>query len=136
MSAAPPRVPTLPVPLLRDAVAREVARRSLRQASREIGISPNGLRNFLNGAAPRSSTRGKIERWVAARGTTGRPPTVGHLVRLLGEIGTDLPPRQASALGRGVAELLVAAYESRRMPPPRWVRELAGHYGAPRPKPR
>jgi hypothetical protein len=54
-------VPTLPVPLLRDAVARELARMSLRQASRQIAISPNGLRNFVSGAAPRTTTRVKLE---------------------------------------------------------------------------
>ena len=51
------RPPTLPATLLRDAVARLVATMSLRQAAREIGFSPNALRNFLAGAEPRAATR-------------------------------------------------------------------------------
>lgn len=132
MSDAPSRPGTLPIPLLRDAVAREVAGVSLRRAAREIGISPNGLRNFLNGATPRMPTRARLEHWLAARSASVRPPTLGHLVRLLGEIGVDLSPQQTAALGRDIARLLTEAYEHRRRPPPRWVRELVGYYSAKR----
>ena len=134
MSAPAGSVPALPVPLLRDAVAREVAQQSLRRAAREIGLSPNGLKNFLNGATPRLATRVRMERWLAGRARTRRSPSVGHLVRLIEELGAELSPRQTAALSRDVAELLVAAYENRRLPPPRWVRELAGHYGRPKPR--
>ena len=118
-------VPSLPIPLLRDAVARQAARVSLRRAAREVGVSPNGLRNFLNGAAPRGTTRAKLERWLAARSGLLRPPTVGRLVRLLNELAGDLAPEQAAALGRDIARLLAVAYEQRRVSPPRWVQELA-----------
>src|SRR5437867_10649015 len=67
MSGGRRNVPTLPVPLLRDAVARETARLSLRQAAAQISLSPNGLRNFLNGSAPRSATRAKLERWLSSQ---------------------------------------------------------------------
>jgi len=117
--------PALPVPILRDGVAREAARVSLRQAAREIGTSPNGLRNFLNGASPRLVTRGKLEQWLAKQTTSSRPPALGQLVRLLNEIAADLSPQQATALGRNISTLLEAAYEERRLTPPKWVRELS-----------
>src|SRR6266540_829244 len=116
-------VPTLPVTLLRDAVAREVARQSLRHAAALIGISPNGLRNFVNGAAPRSSTRVTLERWLAAQHRVSRPPNIGQFVRLLGELAGDLSPQQTLALGREVAQLVAGAYEQRRLSPPSWVAE-------------
>src|SRR5437763_16172435 len=94
MSASRRSVPTLPVPLLRDAVGREVARLSLRSAAKAISVSPNGLRNFLNGSAPRSATRAKLERWLASQERPSRPPGVGQLVRLLSELGADLSPQQ------------------------------------------
>jgi hypothetical protein len=125
-------VPTLPVPLLRDSVAREVARMSLRHASRAIALSPNGLRNFLNGATPRSATRVKLEHWLAAQHRVSRPPNVGQLVRLLRDVAGDLAPQQVLALGRDVAELLAARYEERRLSPPRWVQELAKPFKATR----
>lgn len=121
------RPPTLPATLLRDAAARQLATMSLRRAAAEIGLSPNALRNFLAGSEPRVATRGKLERWLATR-RTERPPSVGHLVRLLGELGAELTPSQAAALGRETARFLVSAYEARRLPPPRWVRELADYY--------
>ncbi len=127
-----PRPPTLPATLLRDAVARALATTSLRQAAREIGLSPNALRNFLAGAAPRMNTRARLERWLASRraAATDRAPTVGRLVQLIGELARELSPAQASQLGRETAQFLLDAYHARQLPPPRWVRELAGHYRA------
>ena len=125
MSRKRQSAPALPVPILRDGVAREAARVSLRQAAREIGTSPNGLRNFLNGASPRLVTRGKLEQWLARQTASSRPPALGQLVRLLNEIAADLSPQQATALGRNISALLEAAYEERRLTPPKWVRELS-----------
>jgi len=113
-------VPTLPVPLLRDGLAREAARSSLRRVAREVGMSPNGLRGFLIGALPRSVTRIRLERWLAAQGKVTRPPNVGQFVRLLNEHTLDL--------GRALAGLLVDSYEARRLSPPRWVQDLVRHY--------
>lgn len=124
------RPPSLPVAVLRDAVAREVATRSLRRAAGEIGLSPNGLRNFLAGADPRPATRARLEAWLAGRRQTRAGPTVGSLVRLLGDLSADLPARDRAALGQDVAGFLLRAYRERKQPPPRWVRELASHYRA------
>ena len=121
-------LPTLPVALLRDAIAREVARQSLRHAARQVALSPNGLRNFLNGSAPRSSTRVKLERWLAAQHRVSRPPNVGQVVRLLRELAGDLSPQQTLVLGRELAQLVTAAYEERRLSPPSWVRDLAKRF--------
>jgi transcriptional regulator with XRE-family HTH domain len=121
-------VPTLPVPLLRDGLARESARFSLRRVAREVGMSPNGLRDFLHGATPRSATRLKLEGWLAAQGKVTRPPNVGQFIRLLNELSVDLSPVQTLELGRTLAELLVQSYEARRLSPPGWVQGLLGHY--------
>ena len=121
-------VPALPVPLLRDAIGRETARLSLRRGAAEISISPNGLRNFLNGSVPRSATRAKLERWLAGRQRVTRPPNVGQLVRLLNELAGDLSTQQTAALAGDIAALLANAYETRRLSPPRWVQDLLRHY--------
>ena len=128
MSASRRGVPTLPVELLRDAVGREVARLSLRGAAKAIAVSPNGLRNFLNGSAPRSATRAKLERWLAEQQHVSRPPNVGQLVRLLNELAGDLSTQQTAALAGDIAGLLANAYEARRLSPPRWVQDLLRHY--------
>jgi hypothetical protein len=127
------RPPTLPATLLRDAVTRQLATISLRQAAGEIGLSPNALRNFLAGAEPRTTTRAKLESWLATR-ATGEQPKIGALIQLVGELAVDLSPAQATALGRETARFLLEAYQARRLPPPRWVREMASHYHAPTPR--
>lgn len=128
MNAGRRSVPTLPVPILRDAVARETAGLSLRRAAGEISVSPNGLRNFLKGSVPHPATRAKFERWLAVRGRGSRPPSIGQLVRLVSELAAELSPGQAAQLGRDIADLLARAYEVRRQGAPRWVVELVRHY--------
>src|SRR5438045_9651393 len=101
MSASRRSVPTLPVPLLRDAVGREVARLSLRSAAKAISVSPNGLRNFLNGSAPRSATRAQLERSLAGQELPTPPPGGGQLARVLSELDAQLSPHQADHPSRG-----------------------------------
>ena len=113
-------------------MARETAGLSLRKAAGEIAVSPNGLRNFLRGSVPHPATRAKLEHWLSARGRGSRPPSIGRLIRVVGELGIDLSPGQAAQLGRDIADLLVRAYEARRLGPPRWVLDLLRHYRPPR----
>lgn len=91
-------------------------------------MSPNGLRDFVQGAVPRGATRLKVERWLVLQGRTARPPNVSQFVRLLNELAGDLSPEQAVQMGRHVAALLVESYEERRLAPPRWVQDLVRHY--------
>ena len=51
------------VDMLRDAARRHVDATSLRQAAREIGMSPTGLRGFLDGADPYGKTTRKLTQW-------------------------------------------------------------------------
>src|SRR3989440_300068 len=128
MSASRRGVPTLPVELLRDAVGREVARLSLRGAAKAIAVSPNGLRNFLNGSAPRSATRVKLERWLAGRQRVSRPPNVGQLVRLLNELAGDLSTPQTAAPAGGRAGLLARRNGGARLAPAPRGAALPGCY--------
>src|SRR3989440_2591289 len=117
MSPGRRNVPALPVPLLRDAVGRETARMSLRRAAAAISISPNGLRNFLNGSVPRSAKRAQLQRWLADQQHVSRPPNVGQLVRLLNELGRDISTPETAILAGGIAGLLAHACEPARLSP-------------------
>lgn len=125
--------PVLPVASLRAAVDRELAHVSLRRAAREIGLSPNALKNFLNGAVPRRTTRARLERWLLARPAGAQGPGVRRFVQLIGQVSPDLPSREAATLGREMSRLILDAYQRQRIPPPRWVRELLQHYSAGKP---
>src|SRR2546430_11439404 len=70
-------------------------------------MSPNGVRDFVQGAMPRGATRLKVERWLVSQGRIARPPNVGQFVRLLNELAGDLSPTQAVQMGRHLAALLV-----------------------------
>ncbi|MBI2537683.1 MAG: hypothetical protein HYW06_12135 [Gemmatimonadetes bacterium] len=119
--------PVLPVAVLRARIEAELGRVSLRRAAREIGLSPNALRNFVAGAEPRIGTRVSLERWLATR-PAAAGTTVEDFLRLMGQVTRGLPVRDAKVLGREVSRLLVDTYERRKLPPPRWVRELTHHY--------
>lgn len=125
MENIPARPPLLPPDLLRESVTRRVTDRSLRRCAREIGISPNGLRDFLQGAAPRLSTRSKLERWLGAQTSTEKAPSVAHLLRLVGDVAAELSPADADGLRREITKYLSRAYEERRQPQPKWLRDLA-----------
>ncbi|GIW52269.1 MAG: hypothetical protein KatS3mg081_1624 [Gemmatimonadales bacterium] len=129
----PPAIPTVPAALLRARLEHELGAVSLRQAAREIGLSPNAIKNFLAGAEPRRTTRVKIERWLASRPEKPRTEGLGHFVRLLQQITPDLGERDTRHLGRELSRLLLDTYRRNRLPPPRWVREIARHYGAESP---
>lgn len=102
---------------------------SLRQAGREIGLSPNALRNFVAGAQPRLKTRLYLERWLASRPPTTAGPSVAEFLSLVDGLTPDLPPREARALARHLTDDLVKAYRRVQLPTPSWVRELSRHYG-------
>jgi len=55
-------------------------------------------------------------------------------LRLLDELSGDLSPQQTMRLGREIAGLLAAAYETRRLSPPRWVQQFLQQYRARRGK--
>src|SRR2546430_14605241 len=94
-------VPTIPVPVLRDAVALAITELSLRGAAKQMGISPNGLRSFIKGSGPRSTKRGKLEGWRASLGHRCVPrPTAGPLDLLLPELSGGPSPQMAVLAGR------------------------------------
>jgi hypothetical protein len=49
----------------REAVRRYLDSASLRQAAREIGLSPTGLQKFCDGAQPYIPTIRKLREWYA-----------------------------------------------------------------------
>jgi hypothetical protein len=52
---------------IRAALRRHLDEASLRQAAREVGMSPTGLSKFLDGAEPHMRTVGKLRAWHAGR---------------------------------------------------------------------
>ncbi len=58
---------------IRTALRRHLDAVSLRQAAREVGMSPTGLSKFLEGSEPYMPTVMKLRAWHAAH-SAGAPP--------------------------------------------------------------
>jgi hypothetical protein len=115
-----------PAGILRRALRHEVGAASLRRVSRQVGMSPTGLRKFLDGARPYSATRRRLERWYLLHGP-GRPE--GEMrgeaaLAVLRVLVQDLaPPRHRPSLER-LAAALGEAYDTAGVERPRWLGEL------------
>lgn len=83
-----------PLARLREAVERQVTARSLRNAARQVGMSPTGLQKFLSGTAPTDATCRKLERWAFEKAAAGEPPTAETALAVLRLLVGALPPRR------------------------------------------
>lgn len=114
-----------PLRRLRDVLRRRVEEASLRQAAREVGMSPTGLRKFLDGADPYSETRRKLERWYVQESTrvygAPDPEAARSALRV---ILRQLPPAGRSAGAARLLAALQASYKAAGVEPPPWLSEL------------
>jgi hypothetical protein len=59
--------------LIRDSIRRAAQERSLRSIARQIPMSPEGVRHFLNGATPYHPTARKLRRWYVESLSKSKP---------------------------------------------------------------
>lgn len=114
---------------IREVAAARVENNSLRSVAREIGLSPMGLRNFLNGTEPYSPTLRRLRTWyvrIAAlqSGNVRTEDATAALAVLVQDLAAT-PRRKAAvtvldAVGRG--------YEESGIVKPHWVAELRTRY--------
>jgi len=124
-------IAAMTVPVLRRALREEVAATSLRNVSRQAGMTAVGLQRFIEGGKPYTQTRRRLERWYVLHGP-GRHETAlsgGSALAILRVLVQDLsPPRHRPTL-----ELLVKsledAYSTAGLPRPEWLGELRGEFG-------
>jgi hypothetical protein len=116
------------VPVLRRALREEVEATSLRNVSRQAGMTAVGLQRFIDGGRPYTAARRRLERWYVLHGP-GRHETAlsgGSALAILRVLVQDLSP----ARHRPTLELLVNsledAYSMAELPRPGWLGELRG----------
>src|SRR5687768_17422905 len=125
----PPRKDDASVETLREAARTFMDATSLRQAARDIGMSPTGLRGFLDGAAPYVKTERKLRAWYLREANRGvqavSPEAASNALRLL--VGHFAP-----AYGRETTLELIDVLERRardsQTPVPQWIGELRSQY--------
>jgi hypothetical protein len=101
------------VETLRAAAAKRMEATSLRQAAREIGMSPSGLHKFINGTDPYEPTLHRLRAWYGDDAAQRKQDEV--VARFLG-----LLPAQRRAKAEGILHALLAGPVRERL-----VRDVA-----------
>src|SRR5215213_9087765 len=114
----------IPVDEIREAARLAVEATSLRSVARAVGLSPMGLKNFLDGRTPYSATRRKLNTWYVVHGD-GRPEFGESLARASIAVlleGISEPQRDDAA--RRLIGSLEAIYDEKKAHPPAWLARL------------
>jgi hypothetical protein len=115
---------------LREMAASRVENTSLRGVAREIGMSPTGLKKFLNGTAPYSPTLRRLRKWYlqyAALPTA--EVSYQDASAALVVLTHDLSPEPRRETSECVLDCLGRGYDAAGRSRPRWVAELRAEYG-------
>jgi transcriptional regulator with XRE-family HTH domain len=111
---------------MRQAVIEHVDNTSLRKVARQLGMSPAGLKKFMEGGAPYTPTLRRLRKWyprytaATAGGTVDPRDAAAALALLLHE----LPPDPRGQTAAGILQSLASAYEASGKPRPAWITEL------------
>jgi hypothetical protein len=131
MSHPSPDLPGASVRHMREVAADRVDNTSLRRVAREIGMSPSGLKKFLGGTAPYSSTLRRLRAWYvryAAEQNSDVEPVDASaaLAVLMHDLGAE--SRRNTALH--VLDAVGSGYDQSGRPKPAWLSELRTQFAA------
>jgi hypothetical protein len=126
-----PDLPSASVRHMREVAANRVENTSLRQVAREIGMSPTGLKKFLGGTAPYSSTLRRLRAWyvryAAEQKSEVEPVDASAALSLLmHDLGAE--PRRHAALH--VLDAVGSGYDESGRPKPDWLSDLRTQFAA------
>jgi hypothetical protein len=115
---------------IRERVGARVENTSLRNVAREIGMSPAGLKKFLQGTAPHSPTLRRLRNWyvqyvAASAGDVSEPDASAALAVLV----HDLTPDARRRIAGEVLDTLARGYETSGKTRPDWFSGLRAQYG-------
>ncbi|HEX2202871.1 MAG TPA: hypothetical protein VHG91_06225 [Longimicrobium sp.] len=115
-----------PVAVLRQALRGEAAASSLRNVSRQVGMSPTGLQKFLDGGHPYSVTRRKLERWYVLHGPGRHADGLAgsSAATILRVMVQDLPSGRQRPMLESLVASLEGAYAAAGLPRPGWLDDL------------
>lgn len=107
----------VPVGELREAARRRVAETNLRSVAAEIGLSYSGLRAFLNGTEPFTSTVAKLRAWYG-RTEAGK---VERKRAALRELVEDLPESERERAMEEIRAVLRKRWKAAGKDAPEWA---------------
>ena len=108
---------------IRQTAELRVEETSLRQVAYRIGLSPMGLKKFLDGASPYEANRRKLSDWyVREQGRRSVPaPDPSVSVIALGLVLRDLPSPLRREAVEPMVQLLESLYGRSQAPRPAWL---------------
>lgn len=114
---------------IREVAAARVENTSLRGVAREIGLSPMGLKNFLNGTEPYSPTLRRLRSWyvrtaAVQTGKVDAEDATAALAVLVHDLAAT-PRRQVAVT---VLDAVGEGYEQSGVVKPDWVADLRTRY--------
>lgn len=116
---------------MREVAAARVDNTSLRKVATEIGMSPTGLRKFLDGTTPYAPTVRRLRDWyvryAAAQQSDVEPVAAAAAVAVLTH---DLSSHSRRDAALNVLEAVGSGYERSGKPQPAWLVELRTRYVA------
>jgi hypothetical protein len=117
---------------IREVATARVQATSLRRVAREIGMSPTGLRKFLDGTEPYTPTLHRLRVWyVRFAATPAGEVTREEASAALAILTHDLSPTPQRVAANGILDLLARGYEVSGRTKPSWVSDLRDEYPGP-----
>lgn len=120
--AAPPRLPLsggapgseMDAPSLRQIIAAHVEATSLRHVAAAVGLSPNGVRNYLQGASPRSSTVKRLAAFAERKSLHGSDLHDDGCRAAIELLARQVPPALRQQTRQQLREVLARAIRRER----------------------
>jgi hypothetical protein len=110
---------------LREVAAARVEATSLRRVAREIGMSPTGLRKFLDGTDPYAPTLHRLRVWfVRFAATPATEVAREEASAALAVLTHDLSPTPKRIAANGVLDTLARGYDASGRARPGWLADL------------
>jgi hypothetical protein len=110
---------------IREVASARVEATSLRRVAREIGMSPTGLRKFLDGTDPYAPTLHRLRVWfVRFAATPAAEVQREEATAALAVLTHDLSPTPRRIALNGVLDTLARGYDASGRARPDWLAEL------------
>ena len=109
---------------LRAAAADKVRRSTLRSAAREIGMSPTGLKKFIEGTDPYGPTLRRLRKWYVHHSTPPIEVERDDVTAALSVLTFDLPAAPRRETADNMLDCLGQGYDASGRARPHWVAEL------------
>jgi hypothetical protein len=98
---------------------------SLREAAGAVGLTPAGLKQFLQGALASPSTAERLDDWyLRFAGAKDSPVDFDDPKAALNFLVEAVPPSKRREAGRRLLEVLARSYDADATPYPEWLLEL------------